>query len=146
LNRADATGADLALEAGDDPAITEICRRLDGIPLAIERPAARIIALSPGEIAAHVLERFRLLTGGRRAAVEHHRTMRVAIDWTYAQLSQRDQVVFTHLGVSPASFDAAAPAGGVEPGDVLDAVPARPSVRCGWSDPTKPGQEGAYLY
>jgi predicted ATPase/class 3 adenylate cyclase len=127
LDRADATGADLALEAADGPAIAEICRRLDGIPLAIELAAARVIALSPGEIAAHLDERFRLLTGGRRAPVERHHTLRATIDWSYALLSQRDQAVFTHLGVFPASFDAAAAqavaaAGGVESWDVLDAL------------------------
>jgi predicted ATPase/class 3 adenylate cyclase len=127
LDRADTAGADLALEAADGPAIAEICRRLDGIPLAIELAAARVMALSPGEIAAHLDERFRLLTGGRRAAVERHHTLRATIDWSYTLLSQRDQAVLTHLGVFPASFDAAAAqavaaAGGVEPWDVLDAL------------------------
>jgi predicted ATPase/class 3 adenylate cyclase len=127
LDRADAAGADLALETGDGPAIAEICRRLDGIPLAIELAAARVIALSPGEIAAHLDERFRLLTGGRRAAVERHHTLRATIDWSYTLLSQRDQGVFTHLGVFPASFDAVAAqagaaAGGVDSWNVLDAL------------------------
>jgi predicted ATPase len=127
LDRADTVGADLALEAADGPAIAEICRRLDGIPLAIELAAARVIALTPGEIAAHLDERFRLLTGGRRAAVERHHTLRATIDWSYTLLSQRDQAVFNHLGVFPASFDASAAqavaaAGRVEPWDVLDAL------------------------
>jgi predicted ATPase len=127
LERADGTGADLALESADGPAIAEICRRLDGIPLAIELAAARVIALSPRDIAAHLDERFRLLTGGRRAAVERHHTLRAAIDWSYAVLSRRDQAVFTHLGVFPASFDAAAAqavagTGGIESWDVLDAL------------------------
>jgi predicted ATPase/class 3 adenylate cyclase/tetratricopeptide (TPR) repeat protein len=127
LDRADAAGADQALKAADGPAIAEICRRLDGIPLAIELAAARVIALSPGEIAAHLDERFRLLTGGRRAAVERHHTLRATIDWSYALLSERDQTVFNHLGVFPASFDATAAqavagANRVEPWDVLDAL------------------------
>jgi predicted ATPase/class 3 adenylate cyclase len=127
LDRAEATGADLALGPADGPAIAEICRWLDGIPLAIELAAARVIALAPGEIAAHLDERFRLLTGGRRAAVERHHTLRAAIDWSYALLSERDQAVFNHLGVFPASFDASAAqavaaAGGVEPWDVLDSL------------------------
>jgi predicted ATPase len=108
LDRAEATGAELTLEAADGPAIAEICRRLDGIPLAIELAAARVIALAPGEIAAHLDERFRLLTGGRRVAVERHHTLRAAIEWSYDLLSQREQLVFNHLGVFPASFDAAA--------------------------------------
>jgi predicted ATPase len=127
LDRADTAGVDLALEAADGPAIAEICRRLDGIPLAIELAAARVIALSPTEIAAHLDERFRLLTGGRRAPVERHHTLRATIDWSYALLSERDRAVFGCLGVFPASFDATAAqavarAAGVEPWDVLDAL------------------------
>jgi predicted ATPase len=127
LDRAETSGADLVLETTNGPAIAEICRRLDGIPLAIELAAARVIALGPGEIAAHLDERFRLLTGGRRAAVERHHTLRAAIDWSYSLLSQQDRAVFDHLGVFPASFDAAAAqavaaAGAVEPWDVLDAL------------------------
>jgi predicted ATPase/class 3 adenylate cyclase len=127
LDRAEATGATWGLEAADGPAIAEICRRLDGIPLAIELAAARIIALSPGEIAARLDERFRLLTGGRRAAVERHHTLRAAIDWSYSLLSERDQAVFDRVGVFPASFDATAAQAvaasvGVAPWDVLDAL------------------------
>jgi predicted ATPase/class 3 adenylate cyclase len=127
LDRAEATGADLTLDAADGPAIAEICRRLDGIPLAIELAAARVIALGPGEIAAHLDERFRLLTGGRRAVGERHHTLRATIDWSYALLGERDQTVFKLLGVFPSSFDASAAqavaaAGGVEPWDVLDAL------------------------
>jgi predicted ATPase len=125
LDRAEATGADLTVGADNAPPIAEICRRLDGIPLAIELAAARVIALNPGEIAAHLDERFRLLTGGRRAPVERHHTLRATIDWSYALLSERDQGVFNTLGVFPASFDAPAAqavAGGAEPWDVLDAL------------------------
>jgi predicted ATPase/class 3 adenylate cyclase len=127
LDRAEATGALLALGPGDGPTIAEICRRLDGIPLAIELAAARVVALGPGEIAAHLDERFRLLTGGRRAAVERHHTLRATIDWSYTLLSERDQAVYKRLGVFPASFDtsaaqAVAAAGEVEAWDVLDAL------------------------
>jgi predicted ATPase/class 3 adenylate cyclase len=127
LDRAEATGAGLTLGPADGPTIAEICRRLDGIPLAIELAAARVIALAPGEIAAHLDERFRLLTGGRRAAVERHHTLRATIDWSYALLSGRDQTVFNHLGVFPASFDApaaqaVAAAASIEPWDALDAL------------------------
>jgi predicted ATPase len=127
LDRAEAAGANLVLARPDGPAIAEICRRLDGIPLAIELAAARVIALAPEEIAAHLDERFRLLTGGRRAAVERHRTLRAAIDWSYTLLGERDQAVFDRLGVFPASFDASvaqavAATGGVGRWDVLDAL------------------------
>jgi predicted ATPase/class 3 adenylate cyclase len=127
LDRAQATDGDLTVGAGDAPAIAEICRRLDGIPLAIELAAARVIALAPAEIAAHLDERFRLLTGGRRAPVERHHTLRATIDWSYALMSKRDQTIFKHLGVFPASFDttaaqAVAAAAGVEAWDVLDGL------------------------
>jgi predicted ATPase/class 3 adenylate cyclase len=127
LDRAEATGADLALGPADGEAIAEICRRLDGIPLAIELAAARVIALGPEEIAARLDERFRLLAGGRRAAVWRQHTLRATIDWSYRLLDDRDQAVFDRLGVFPADFDAqaahaVAPVGGVEPWDVLDAL------------------------
>jgi predicted ATPase len=107
--------------------IAEICRRLDGIPLAIELAAARSTAMSPREIAARLDERFRLLTGGRRTAVERHQTLRATVDWSYSLLRQREQTVFDRLGVFAGSFDAAAAeaivAGdGVESWDVLDAL------------------------
>jgi hypothetical protein len=113
--------------AADGPAVGEICRRLDGIPLAIELAAARVIALGPGEIADRLDERFRLLTGGRRAPVERHHTLRATIDWSYALLSEGDKPFFNLLGVFPAFFaapaaQALAAAGGVEPWDVLDAL------------------------
>jgi predicted ATPase/class 3 adenylate cyclase len=127
VDRVQAAGADLTPEAGDGPAIAEICRRLDGIPLAIELAAARVIALAPAEIAAHLDERFRLLTGGRRGAVERQHTLRATIDWSFALLSAAEQTVFNVLGVFPASFDTAAAqavaaAGGVEPWEALDAL------------------------
>jgi predicted ATPase len=58
--------------------------------LVIELTAARVIALGPGEIVAHFDERFRLLTGGRRAPVQRHHTLRAAIDWSYTLLGERD--------------------------------------------------------
>ena len=96
-------------------------------PLAIELAPARVVALGPGEIAAHLDERFRLLTGGRRRAVERQHTLRATIDWSYSLLAKRDREVFNCLGVFPSSFDlsaaqAVAAAGGVEAWDVLDAL------------------------
>jgi predicted ATPase len=119
IERAEAAGAELALESGDTVAIGEICRRLDGIPLAIELAAARVTVLTPAEIAAHLDERFRLLTGGRRAAVERHHTMRAAVDWSYSLLGEPEQRVFERLGVFPAAFDAAA-AKAVASGEGID--------------------------
>ena len=107
----------------------EICQRLDGIPLAIELAAARVAAMSAADIAAHLDERFRLLTGGRRSAVERHQTLRATVDWSYSLLDEREQRVLERLGVFAGSFDTAAAeavvAGdGVEAWDVLDALTA----------------------
>ncbi|HXY95124.1 MAG TPA: adenylate/guanylate cyclase domain-containing protein [Acidimicrobiia bacterium] len=115
------------LDDASRAAVADICRRLDGIPLAIELAAARVSAMRPGDIAARVDERFRLLTGGRRTAVERHQTLRAAVDWSYALLSDDEQRVFARLGVFAGGFDATAAeavvAGdGIEAWDVIDAV------------------------
>ena len=93
--------------------------RLDGIPLAIELAAARVVSMNPSEIAALFDERFRLLTGGRRSAVERHQTLRAAVDWSFSLLTEDEQRVFARLGVFPGSF-AAADATAVVTGDGID--------------------------
>src|SRR6266853_6345664 len=108
-------------------AVVAVCQRLDGIPLAIELAAARVTGMGPAEIAGHLDERFRLLTGGRRGRVERHQTLRAAIDWSYSLLTDSERVVFDRLGVFPASFDEAAAiavcaGGGIERWDVIDAL------------------------
>jgi predicted ATPase/class 3 adenylate cyclase len=125
--RAEAARPGFAVDTGNAGAVTEICRRLDGIPLAIELAAARVVAMTPTEIAGHLDERFRLLTGGRRAAVERHRTLRAAVEWSYSLLETVDRAVFNRLGVFAGTFDAHAASevvatGKLEPWDVLDAL------------------------
>jgi predicted ATPase/class 3 adenylate cyclase len=95
--------------------------------LAIELAAARTAAMAPTEIARRLDERFRLLTGGRRTAVERHHTLRATVDWSYSLLAERERTVFDRLGAFSGSFDttaAEAVAGGddLEPWDVLDAL------------------------
>ena len=107
LERAHAAQADFDLDDAAADAVAEICRRLDGIPLAIELAAARVVAMHPREIAERLDERFRLLTGGRRTAVERHHTLRATVDWSYSLLAEREQTVFDRLGVFAGSFDAA---------------------------------------
>ncbi len=107
--------------------VSEICTRLDGIPLAIELAAARLGGMSAFEIAGLLDERFRLLTGGRRLAVERHQTLRSTIDWSYELLTDRERAVFERLGVFVGSFDTAAAVSVVQDGvlerwDVLDAL------------------------
>ncbi|MGH9920370.1 MAG: adenylate/guanylate cyclase domain-containing protein, partial [Nitrososphaerales archaeon] len=96
------------LDDREAPAIGEICRRLDGIPLAIELAAARAGAMAPVEIASLLDERFRLLTGGRRRSVERHHTLRATVDWSYSLLEDSERKVFDRLGVFSGTFDAAA--------------------------------------
>lgn len=86
-------------------AIDEICRRLDGIPLAIELAAARVSALSPNEILTGLRDRFRLLTGGSRTAVRRQQTLRASADWSYALLTAPEQLLFRRVGVFMGGFD-----------------------------------------
>jgi len=127
VDRAAAAKGDFAVDAASVDAVAEVCRRLDGVPLAIELAAARMSAMSPRDIAARLDERFRLLTGGRRTAVERHQTLRATVDWSYSMLDDRTRTVFDRLGVFVGGFDAAAAeavvAGdGIEPWDVVDAL------------------------
>ena len=105
--------------------ITEICRRLDGVPLAIELAAARVRALSLAEILNSLHDRFRLLTGGARTAVRRQQTLRASVDWSHALLTEPERVLYRRLAVFMGGFDldaAQAVAGGgeVERYQVLD--------------------------
>jgi predicted ATPase len=125
IERAHAIAPAFVLDDANAPAVVEICRRLDGIPLAIELAAARAGSMRPGEIVALLDERFRLLTGSRRRTVERHQTLRAAVDWSYSLLSDVDRAVFDRLGVFSGSFDAAAAAAVAAPVDrfeLLDAL------------------------
>jgi predicted ATPase len=108
-------------------AIGDICRRLDGMPLAIELAAARVLAMQPAEIAARLDERFRLLSGGRRTTVERHQTLRATVDWSYSLLTDAERTTFARLSVFPGSFDTPAALAvvvgeGLEDWDVIDAL------------------------
>ncbi len=85
-------------------AIASICRRLDGIPLAIELAAARIVVLSPQQIEARLQDRFRLLADGPRTAIERHRTLEAVVDWSYDLLSVAERQLLNRLSVFPASW------------------------------------------
>jgi predicted ATPase/DNA-binding CsgD family transcriptional regulator len=85
--------------AGNARAVAQICRRLDGIPLAIELAAARVRALSVEQIAARLDDRFGLLTGGNRTALPRHRTLRAAMDWSYDLLTDRERTLLARLSV-----------------------------------------------
>ncbi len=121
VERASAADGDFALDDSNRAAVVEICRKLDGIPLAMELAAARVRAMTPNQIAGRLDERFRLLSGARRAQ-ERHRTLQAAVSWSYDLLSAEEQRVFRRLSVFPSSFDLAAAEAVVgEPG-ALDEV------------------------
>ena len=80
-------------------AIADLCARLDGIPLAIELATARLKMLSLDQIAQHLSDRFRLLTGGSRTAVERQRTLRAMMDWSYDLLSDQERALLRRLSV-----------------------------------------------
>jgi predicted ATPase len=90
------------------PAVQEICRRLDGVPLAIELAAAQVQALAPSDIASLLDDRFRLLSAGRRAGVERHRTLRAAVEWSHDLLDPAGRMLFARLAAFTGWFDLAA--------------------------------------
>ena len=81
------------------PAVAQICFRLDGIPLAIELAAARVRAMSVEQIAKRLDDRFRLLTGGSRTAIERQQTLRATIDWSYNLLTGEEKLLFSRLAI-----------------------------------------------
>ena len=117
-----------AIDEANAAAVTQICHRLDGIPLAIELAAARCRQLSAQRIAAELNDRFRLLTGGARTVMARQQTLAASIDWSHERLDDEEQITFRRLGVFPGPFplEAAeavvAARGDIEPGDVFDLV------------------------
>ena len=99
VERARRVKADFALTDSNARAVVEICQRLDGVPLAIELAAARVIALSPADLLSRLDRRFELLAGGRRGAVGRHATLRAAIDWSYDLLDPAEQRLLARLSV-----------------------------------------------
>ncbi len=91
----------------DATAVTEICTRLDGIALAIELAAARMMSMSPTEVLARLNDRFRLLSGSRRG-LERHQTLRHAVQWSYELLTDDERVVLQHASVFADGFNLAA--------------------------------------
>jgi predicted ATPase/class 3 adenylate cyclase/DNA-binding CsgD family transcriptional regulator len=88
-----------ALDDANAAAVASICIRLDGIPLALELAAARLGSLSVPEISSRLDQRFRLLTGGSRAGLPRHQTLRALIDWSYDLLTPAEQIVLDRLSV-----------------------------------------------
>jgi predicted ATPase/DNA-binding winged helix-turn-helix (wHTH) protein len=104
VSRAHAADPRYVAEGRVAAATAAICRRLDGIPLAIELAAARTVAFGVGGVAEGLDDRFRLLTGGSRTALPRHQTMRATLDWSYELLSESERVVLCRLGVFVGAF------------------------------------------
>ncbi len=104
-DRAGQTRPGFVIDDDNAAAVKEICRRLDGMPLAIELAAARVRALSPKEILAGLQDRFRLLTGGSRTAVRRQQTLRASVDWSHALLTEPERILFRRLGTFMGGFD-----------------------------------------
>ncbi|MCC6349397.1 MAG: protein kinase [Candidatus Eisenbacteria bacterium] len=123
VDRARLASSDFALTAATAPAVAEICRRLDGMPLAIELAAARIKMLTAEQIRARLDDRFKLLTGGSKA-LARHQTLRATIQWSVDQLEPPEQALFRDLAVFAGGWtlpDAVAVAGeDADEFDVLD--------------------------
>jgi predicted ATPase/class 3 adenylate cyclase len=121
IERARAVDPDLSLTAHNAAAVAQVCRRLDGVPLAIELAAARVAAMNPAELARGLDRRFETLAGGRRRAVQRHQTLRAAIDWSYDLLSAPEQRLLARLAVFAGGCTRAA-VEGVCAGEPIDAA------------------------
>jgi predicted ATPase len=108
VERAGAADPDFALTEGNTAAVVEVCRRLDGVPLAIELAAARVSAMTPAELATGLDRRFATLAGGRRRAVPRHQTLRAAIDWSYELLTDAERRLLARLAVFAGGWTRAA--------------------------------------
>jgi predicted ATPase/class 3 adenylate cyclase len=127
VERARQVKADFTLTDSNARAVVQICQRLDGVPLAIELAAARVIALSPAELVRRLDRRFQVLAGGRRGAVERHATLRAAIDWSYELLEPAEQRLLARLavfsgGCTLEAIEETCSGGPVEPDAALDLV------------------------
>jgi predicted ATPase len=99
VERARAVDPDFALSDANVASVVEVCRRLDGVPLAIELAAARVSTMTLAELAAGLDRRFAILAGGRRRAVQRHQTLRAAIDWSYELLSDCERRLLVRMAV-----------------------------------------------
>ncbi|KVF53921.1 MULTISPECIES: ATP-binding protein [Burkholderia] len=109
LERVRAAAPDCAVDEAGVRLIGDICRRLDGLPLAIELAAARVATLGLAVVASRLDDRLNLLTGGLRSALPRHQTLRATFDWSYVLLDRAARALFRRMGcfIGPFSFDAA---------------------------------------
>ncbi len=129
VDRAGAVSASFRLDETTADAVLEVCRRLDGMPLAIELAAARLRSFTVQEIAENLDERFRLLTGGSRTALPRQQTLVAAIDWSYRLLNESESALFDRLSVFQGGFDLDAvrsicSGDGIDAFDAIELIPA----------------------
>jgi predicted ATPase/class 3 adenylate cyclase len=103
--RARAQGVALPVDGEGGPLAVSVCRRLDGMPLAIELAAARLRSMSLAELHDRLDQRFRLLTGGSRTALERQQTLQATVGWSYSLLTAAERVLLGRLSVFAGSFD-----------------------------------------
>ena len=128
-DRAAAASAGFEVDEDTVEAVIEICRRLDGLPLAIELAAARLRSLPVQQVAARLDDRFRLLTGGSRTALARQRTLRAVVDWSWDLLTEPERLLAQRVavfpaGITPETAAAVCSGGGVPEDDVLDLLGA----------------------
>ena len=122
-----------ALTAANAPAVVQVCARLDGLPLALELAARQAAVLPPGELAARLDARLRLLTGGDPAAHPRQRTLAATLDWSHALLGEAERALFRRLSVFAGGFD-------LEAAEAVCADgPAGPTAAAGPVPPAAPG-------
>ncbi|MDQ6766799.1 MAG: tetratricopeptide repeat protein [Candidatus Eremiobacteraeota bacterium] len=124
-DRAAAADTKFALSDDTAPIVAEICRHLDGIALAIELAAARVKVLSIPHLAERLAERFRLLTGGSRAALPRQQTLRALIDWSYDLLAESEKMLFRRVSIFAGGWtadtaSAVCSGDNIDNGDVLE--------------------------
>ncbi len=127
VERVTAVQPGFSLTSANASAVAQICRRLDGIPLAIELAAARVQALSVEQIAKRLDDRFRLLTGGSRTALPRQQTLRTLIDWSYNLLTEPERILLRRLSVFAGGWtleasEAVCAGDGIAKDDVCDLV------------------------
>ncbi|HEV3013774.1 MAG TPA: BTAD domain-containing putative transcriptional regulator, partial [Actinomycetota bacterium] len=127
VDRAATADPGFTLDPANAQVVAELCRRLDGLPLAIELAAARVRALPPAEIAARLDDRFRVLAGGGRTLDPRQQTLRATIDWSWDLLEEADRRLWRRLSVfsggwTVAAAEAVCGGDGLDPATVLDGL------------------------
>jgi predicted ATPase len=122
MDRVRALRPDFALDDSNAGAVLQICRQLDGLPLAIELAAARARSLAPRDIAERLDQRFSLLSGGRRRGLARHETLRAAVDWSYDLLDDDERAVLERVAVFAGGFTLDAAEAVLGDGSVLDVL------------------------